>query len=109
MVNEEILSFCIENRLRVVILLGRADDTKFEDFPEKIVQTAVKLVYEHFASAKPEIKSPAVVYFNLEQIYRNGIKAMVEILTRFENEDGIRNALDGFSKYHLAGLKGFFE
>jgi AcrR family transcriptional regulator len=109
MMNEEILQFCIENRLQVVILLGHAKDTKYENFPEEIIRMAVKLVFADFIKEKPETKGRETILFNLEQIYRNGIGAMVQILTKFENEDGIRNALGGFSKYHLAGLKGFFE
>lgn len=107
--NEQILQFCIENRLRVIFLLGHAKDTKYEGFPEEIIQTAAKLVFADFIKAKPETKSRETILFNLEQIYRNGIRTMVQILTKFENENGIRTALDGFSKYHLAGLKGFFE
>lgn len=109
MINEEILQFCIENRLQVIILLDHANETKYEGFSEDIIQTAVKLVFNHFTTEKPQLNSGETILFNLEQIYRNGIKAMAQILTSFENKNEIRNAFDGFSKYHLAGLKGFFE
>ncbi|WP_437752927.1 TetR/AcrR family transcriptional regulator [Sorangium sp. So ce1389] len=109
--SEELLRFCIENRLRVVILLGRAGGSRYERFFEETVQRLVELAIEHFRALSPCPQATEVTEtarFNLDQIYRSLVGTMVSTLARFEDEAAIREAVGGYSKYHLAGLKSFF-
>jgi AcrR family transcriptional regulator len=107
--SEELLRFCIDHRLRVIVLLGRAQGSRHEGFPEQLVQELIELAVAHFRALHPDTRVTETARFNLEQFYRNLVGAMVGLLTRFEDEALIREAVEGYSRYHLAGLKGFFE
>jgi AcrR family transcriptional regulator len=107
--SEELLRFCIDHRLRVIVLLGRAQGSRHEGFSEQRVQELIQLAVAHFRALHPPTRVTETTRFNLEQLYRNLVGAMVGILTRFEDEALIREAVEGYSRYHLAGLKSFFE
>ncbi len=109
LISEKLLGFCIENRLRVVVLLGKAQGTDHEPFAEKMVQELVKLAIGHAGSVNPAFDADETTTFVLDSIYRNFVNAMVSILTKFKAEPKIRQAVGNFSNYHLAGLKAFFD
>jgi AcrR family transcriptional regulator len=109
LVSEELLGFCIENRLLVVVLLGKAQGTDHQRFAEKMVQDLVKLAIGYLKSIDPAFDANETTTFVLDLIYRKFVSAMVSILTTFEDEAKIREAVRSFSYYHLAGLKSFFE
>jgi AcrR family transcriptional regulator len=104
----EFLTFCIENRLRVVVLLGRAHGSRYERFADGMLRDLIYLALAHFRSVRPHAKVTGAMRFNLDHIYRSLVASMVTILTTFEDEATIREAVGGYSKYHLAGLKAFF-
>lgn len=106
--SEELLQFTVENRLRVIILLGRAQGTRYERFAEDVAQELIKLAIAHFRAVRPGTRVTETMKFNMEQIYRAFVGAMAGILTRFEDEARIREAVEGYSKYHLAGLNSLF-
>jgi AcrR family transcriptional regulator len=106
--SEELLRFCIDNRLRVVVLLGRAHGSRLEGFAEETVQELIRLAIAHFRTLQPGLRLTEAMRFNLTQIYRSFVGTMVETLARFEDEPVIREVLAGFGKYHLVGLKSFF-
>ena len=106
--SEEILRFCIANRLRVVILLGRAGGSRYERFSEETVERLIELALEHFRALDPCLSVTEVMRFSLDQIYQGLVRTMVSTLARFEDEGAIREAVHGYSKYHLAGLRSFF-
>ncbi|WP_437275704.1 helix-turn-helix domain-containing protein [Sorangium sp. So ce375] len=108
MLSEELLRFCIANRLRVVILLGRAGGSRYERFSEETVERLIELAIEHFRALDPCLSVTEVMRFNLDQIYQGLVRTMVSTLVRFEDETAIREAVHGYSKYHLVGLKSFF-
>jgi AcrR family transcriptional regulator len=107
--SEELLRFCIDHRLRVIVLLGRAQGSRHEGFSEQLVQDLIQLAVAHFRALHPHTRVTETTRFNLEQIYRSLVGTMVGTLTRFEDEALIREAVEGYSRYHLAGLKSFFE
>ncbi|AUX45768.1 TetR family transcriptional regulator [Sorangium cellulosum] len=105
---EELLRFCIENRLRVVILLGRAGGSRYERFAEDTVQSLIQMALDHFRCFRPHLEVTETMRFNLNQIYRSFLGTMVSALESFEEEAALREAIHGYSKYHLAGLRSFF-
>lgn len=107
-VSEELLSFCLANRQRVIILLGRSEGTRYESFAEELVATLSKLAIAHFRTLRPELELTRTMRFNLERIYRNFVGVMVDLLTHFPKEPDLRRAVEDYSRYHLAGLKSFF-
>ncbi|HEY9766406.1 MAG TPA: helix-turn-helix domain-containing protein [Chroococcales cyanobacterium] len=108
LISEELFRFCLENRLRVVVLLARSRGTRNERFAEELIALLIEWAIAHFKALDPALEMTEVKNFALERIYRNYVLAWVEILEAFEGEREIRQAIEAFSRYHLSGLKAFF-
>jgi AcrR family transcriptional regulator len=108
-VSENLLAFCLANRQRVVALLARADGTRYQDFPERLVAEMGRLAVQHHRRLGLRFEVGPVLRFALRQIYRNWLRALVEILSDSPDERTARDRVEAFSAYHLAGLKGLFE
>ncbi|MFI5394605.1 MAG: TetR/AcrR family transcriptional regulator [Candidatus Binatia bacterium] len=107
--SEDLLRFCIDNRLRVVILLGRSQGSRYAHFGERTVRNLIDLAIAHFRALRPEIELTDALRFNLRQIYHGFVKTMVTVLESFDDEPTIREIVAGYTRYHLAGLKHLFE
>jgi AcrR family transcriptional regulator len=117
---DRLLDFVVEHRLELVIILGRAEGTRYEGLWKAVVDELVEAARTHApALAERAARSPAVA-FGLYRIYGNFVNTLVRILERFVNtlvrilerfEDGaeIREATAAFERYHLAGLSALME
>ncbi|HEU4431284.1 MAG TPA: TetR family transcriptional regulator [Myxococcota bacterium] len=106
--SEELLAFCIANRLRVVVLLARAEGTRLADFGERTVRELTALALAHFRTRDPKLALSAPQRLALDLVYRNYVGSLVEILARFSEEKAIRAAVAATAQYHLAGLEALF-
>ena len=107
--SEELLRFCIDHRLQVIVLLDRSAGSRWERFAEHTVSDLVRLAIAHFESVDSGIELGRTLRFDLTEIYRAFVRVLVAILDRFETEAAIRHAVEAYTRYHLAGLKSFFE
>jgi len=107
--SEELMRFTIEHRLRLVILLGRAEGTRWASFAGETVEALVRLALAHFREIEPSLKVGAATRFALVRIYEALIETNARILAEYEDEAQIRAAVAAFSRYHLAGLRALFE
>jgi AcrR family transcriptional regulator len=107
--SEDLLRFCIDHRLGVIVLLARAQGSRYERFAEHTVEDLVRLAVAHFEALDPGLELSRVMRFDLTEIYRAFVRVLVSILERFESEAAIRPAVEAYTRYHLAGLKSFFE
>jgi AcrR family transcriptional regulator len=111
--SEELLRFCIDHRLGVIVLLARSGGSRYARFAEHTVDDLVRLAVAHFESVDPararEVELRRTTRFDLTEIYRAFVQVLVAILVRFESEASIREAVAAYTRYHLAGLKSFFE
>lgn len=108
-VSDELLGFCVEHRLRVVVLLGKSEGSIHAAFGDKLVRSFVEMAVEHAASVGRAHRLTDTDRFALEIVYRNFVTAMVRILAELDDPEQIRCAVRRFERYHLAGLKNFFE
>lgn len=106
--SEEQLAWCIANRLKVVVLLGRSEGTCQEGFPAELVALLCKMAIAHFRGLDPDLKVSRTMRFNLERIYESFVRMIVAILEQYEREADIRQAVADFTRYHLAGMKSLF-
>jgi AcrR family transcriptional regulator len=97
---EQLLAFCVENRLRIVVLLGKSQGTRYEDFADEAVRRLSKIAIAHFRTLRPDLRVTEIMRFNLQEIYRNSIYAIVNILGRFDKESMIRQAIEGYTQWH---------
>jgi AcrR family transcriptional regulator len=105
----ELLRYCVDNRLRVVIVLGRAAGTRHAGFAQETASLLERLALAHFRALHPRLRLSEPLRFDLAGIYRSYLAALVDILAHFSDEAQIREAVDGYSRYHLTGLRAFFE
>ena len=105
---EELLRFSIEHRLRVIVLLARAGGSRQAGFAERTVQDLIRLAVAHFASVGGAVVLDRPSRLALAEIYRGFVRILVTILERHRSEASIRRAVGAYTRYHLAGLEGFF-
>src|SRR5262245_3714946 len=107
--SEELLRFAIDHRLRVIVLLARSAGSRWERFAEHTVEDLVRLAVAHFETVGQGVELSRSMRFDLVEIYRAFVVVLVHILQRFETEASIRPAIEAYTRYHLSGLKAFFE
>jgi AcrR family transcriptional regulator len=104
---DELLRFWIAHRLKVVIILDRAEGSRFADFGAEFVKdllraTRTKLRKQHGVR---QLSDPQELV--LTNIFQNTRRSIVSILEAYEEEAQIRAAVAAFWSYQLAGLAGF--
>lgn len=100
----QMLRFWLDHRLRVVVLLDRAEGSSHEGFGTRFVERLVALSRRQLAGDR---SLPEAGEFMLEQIFDTSRRAVVSILERYADEAEILEALAAFRSYQLAGLAGF--
>lgn len=100
--DDAMLRFWIDHRLRVVVLLDRAEGSRYASFGDRFVSRLVEL-----ASRQLGREADEVVELTLDNVFQTSRRAVVTILERYEDEESIRNAFAAFRSFQLAGLDGF--
>ncbi len=102
----ELLDFWIENRLVVVILLGRSRGSVHEAFGQRFVARLVALTMSEIRRAYPKVVITQEARLVLEQIFDNTRRMVGALLEGCQDEQGIRRAVAAFRSYQVAGLAG---
>lgn len=104
----ELLDFWITHRLKVIILLDRAEGSPFENFGERFVSELMRATLRHVHPSRNEHKTKrAIEQVLLGTIFDNTRRAIVSILESSADESELRRTFEGFWSYQLAGLSGF--
>jgi AcrR family transcriptional regulator len=97
----EMLQFWLENRLAVAILLDRAAGTPYEHFGERFVELLVK----HSLAELRARTITAPERYVLTQIFDNTRRLLARVLAKYQKPDELRQAIETFWTYQVAGLK----
>lgn len=103
---DELLDFWIAHRLEVVILLARAEDTPYADYPGRFEHLLVDLAVERLRQDGTEPTDDDRTLLSI--LMANTRTALAEILLRFEDAPRIREAVAAFWSYQLPGLEGLY-
>lgn len=106
---ESMLTFWIQHRLRVVVLLDRAEGSAYADFGARFVERLVALTVAKLRHEVPGLVVTKTIRFTLDNIFTTSLRAIVSILENHEAEADIRRAFAAFWSYQLAGIAGFEE
>lgn len=106
---EEMLRFWIEHRLAVVILLDRAEGTTYAHFGQQFVDSLVQLTLEQLSAAQPRASLDEPTRFVLRRIFENTRRMLASILEHYPLERDMRQAIETFWAYQIAGLRGLLE
>lgn len=106
---EEMLRFWIESRLAVVVLLDRAAGTPYADYGQRFVDHLVQSTLAHIREEHPGVRVSAPARFVLQRIFENTRTTLAAILASHEREREIRQAIEAFWTYQIAGLRAFAQ
>jgi AcrR family transcriptional regulator len=101
---EALLRFWIEHRLEVIVLLDRAEGSRFASFRARFVDALVRPTLAELRAERPRDEA---VERLVRILFENTVRALVAILEQCEGEAEITEAFAGFWSYQLAGLAGF--
>lgn len=105
---EDLLAFTIDERLRVVILLGRAKGSRREGFFDTTAQSLVDLAFAHFTALMPDLAPTPLLKWTVRRIYENLLQTNIAILATYDTPMQIREAVAQSTRYHLAGMGALF-
>lgn len=101
-----LLGFWTEHRASVIVLLSRAEGSRFENVRERFVDALVRPTVSKLRAdaGRPLSHAERLVITN---IFENTVRAVVSILEHGRSREEIERAFAGFWSYQLAGLAGF--
>lgn len=102
---EALLTFWVEQRLKVVIILDRAQGSRHEGFAERFIEALMKPTVSKLSASRGGV--PPTARFLLSNLFRSTVRMIVAILEAHSDEAEIRRAFAGFWSYQLAGMAGF--
>jgi AcrR family transcriptional regulator len=105
----EMLQFWLENRLAVVILLDRAAGTPQAQYGEHFVELLVKHTLAELRETHDPLAISARARFVLESIFDNTRRTLASILAAYDKPADLREAIEAFWSYQIAGLRGFSD
>ena len=100
--DDAMLRFWIDHRLRIVVLLDRAEGSRHAAFGDRFVRRLVELATDQLACRGDEL-----VELTLHNVFQASRRAVVAVRERYEDEAAIRTAFAAFRSFQLAGLEGF--
>lgn len=97
----DLLDFWVEYRLAVVVLLDKADGTRFDGYPSAFVERLAG----HFRQAMTSAPSPDQLEI-LRLVFDNTRGAIARILAAGQDREHIRALITAFWSYQVPGLRG---
>lgn len=105
---EAIVAFSLAHRREVIIVLGRAEGSRYETVAEEVTRELVALALAYAGSLSPPREPTETMRFALTRIYGAFVQTMVAVLATYTDEADVRAALADFGRYHIHGLAAFF-
>ena len=99
----ELLDFWLGHRWALVVLLDRAEDTPFADYPTRFVDRLVGHVERSSGPLSTSSRQLLTIVFD------NTRRAVAEILRTTQDPDDLRTLVAGFWSYQVPGLEGLLE
>ncbi|HEY5947508.1 MAG TPA: helix-turn-helix domain-containing protein, partial [Kofleriaceae bacterium] len=103
----EMLKFWLDHRLAVVILLDRAAGTPHAHYGEHFVDLLVKHTLAELRATHSGLAISARARFVLVAIFDNTRRILASILAAHEKPADLREAIEAFWSYQVAGLRSF--
>lgn len=106
---DEMLRFWIDHRHAVVVLLDRAAGTPYAEYGQRFVDHLVQSTLSHIREEHPGLRIAAPARFVLQRIFESTRGTLAAILAEHDDERQIRQAIEAFWSYQIAGLLSFTE
>lgn len=105
---DELNVFAVEHRLRVVVVLGRAQGTPYAGTADELQRSLVAIAIAHFSGLDPELRVASAQRRALELAYASLVASMVRILADGGAPATLRASIEAYTRYHLGGLRALF-
>jgi AcrR family transcriptional regulator len=105
---EELMRFALEHRREVVIALGRAAGSRYAALADDVVAELCALAIAHARRLRPGLRVGAPLKLALGRVYRGLVEASVAALAELDDEAAVREAIEAYARYHVAGLGRLF-
>ncbi|MBN1534280.1 MAG: TetR/AcrR family transcriptional regulator [Spirochaetes bacterium] len=109
--DREMQRLLMDHRERIIILLDKADGTRYEPFRENLIGFMIRNVREYVDTMKENEMKPLDEgkYRLLRIIYDNLLQAFVEILRECRTEGEIEESYERLLSYHYGGIMAFLN
>lgn len=104
-----LLSFFVHNRLKIIILLGWGEGTKYESFISNYIQKMELQTMDQVRIQFPQLKITKTFRFMVHKYLVESIRGIIAILTEFNEEKAIYSAFAATTKCQLAGINALIE
>ena len=100
----KLLRFWIDNRLKVIIILSRAEGSTYESFADTYIQSITRQSMDNLPTTHPNLKDTDIFRFTFRSRLAETVRGVVSILETFEEEQQIVDAFATSWAYHYAGI-----
>ncbi|PLX97110.1 MAG: hypothetical protein C0620_01370 [Desulfuromonas sp.] len=100
----QLLRFWIDNRLKVIIVLARAEGSRYASFEHDYIQAMTQQALVHLPLTHPDFDDSKIFRFVFNARLADTVKGIVSILETFDQEQDIRDAFALGWTYHFAGI-----
>ena len=104
-----LLEFSFSHRHQVLFLFRSATGTRFASFREELEDELGRLALAYARRVHPSFEVNPVRRRTLARIYRAYLSALVSVLRDESSETSVREASEELVRYHLGGLRAFFD
>lgn len=104
-----LLSFWVDNRLAVLILLRGAEGTRFGHVRNLLITEMERLATRYIQQTQGEQRVPETVGFVLHKVFARTVDMVGDILATYEQPSAIQQAFATFWRYQLAGLQALLR
>lgn len=108
LLGDELQVFTLAHRLRVVVVLARAEATPYAGTADDLRKSLVSIAIAHFRELDPTLVVGPAQRRAVELAYENLIGALTRVLAEIEEPAAARAAIDAYTRYHLGGLRALF-
>lgn len=107
LVNEEVISFMVENRSRMLIVFGKSGGTKYENTKKELVEFIISEVEGRIFKQPGAFAADSPGRFTASVIYSSLIDMVLGVLEELKDPEALRKSLQRINTYHLLGIAGF--
>jgi AcrR family transcriptional regulator len=107
--SRELFTFALAQRAQIVFLLRRAHGTRYEGYADELARSLVRLALGYAQRAYPGARLGAAQQRSLLRLYRGFLEHIAGALAEERSATALAQAIEHFTRYHLAGLRALFE
>ncbi len=105
--NEEVISFMVENRHKLIIVFEKSEGTKYEKAKSELVEFILMEVRKSMAKQPVVFKMRIPDDFTAGIIYKNLIDMVLGIMEESADSETVAGCLRTVNTYHMFGITGF--